>query len=219
MEIITRINWVDVLVLIVVLRISYVAFQEGLSHEIFPLIGTVATLVIALHYYVKIGLLICQNLAKIPVDLANLLSFLVLIIVIGLILKVLRVVLDKVIKITWHPLIERFGGLVFGVLRGSVVASMVLTFIVLMPLSYLQWSVRDRSLVGMHFLRIGPTIYAKVLKALPPAKTKGSSKKSEEVSRDKEDIVRELVSDKSIAPTKAEKAKEKIPEWEKPVRF
>ena len=45
MELITKINWVDVLVAILMLRISYVAFRDGLSHEIFPFIGRILIMI------------------------------------------------------------------------------------------------------------------------------------------------------------------------------
>ena len=164
MEIIRRINWVDVLVVILMIRISYVAFQEGLSHEILPLIGSIIIIIIDLHYYEKIGLFISQNLAILPIELANFLSFLILTIIIGLAFKLLAGILNKVIKVAWHPLIEIFGGVIFGVIRASIVASLILMIIALLPLPYLQWSVRDRSVTGMFFLKIGPSIYEKVSK-------------------------------------------------------
>ena len=197
MEIITKINWVDVLVLIIVLRISYIAFQDGLSHEIFPLIGTVCTLVLSLHYYNKISVFLTTNLAKIPVETANFLSFFVLIIAIGLLFKLIRLIVDKIIKITWNPLIEKFGGLFAGILRALAVASTVLIIIALIPLSYLQWSIRDRSLIGMYFLRIGPAIHEKVFAT-------------------KESMVQEIISTKSRAP-KSNKMNKKTQEWEKPL--
>ena len=209
MEIITKINWVDVLVLIIVLRISYIAFQDGLSHEIFPLLGTVCTLVLSLHYYNKISVFLTTNLVKIPVDMANFLSFLVLIISIGFLFKLIRSILDKVIKITWHPLIEKLGGLFAGILRASMVASTTLIIIALMPLSYLQWSIRDRSLLGMHFLRIGPAIYEKASALLPTIKI-------QKESTSKESMVQDIISSKSIAP-KSKKVNKKTQEWEKPL--
>ncbi len=75
MEILKQINWVDVLAAIIILRISYVAFQDGLSHEIFPLIGIIGTVVLALHYYNKLAIFISQNVLKAPMDLLNFLTF------------------------------------------------------------------------------------------------------------------------------------------------
>jgi len=195
MEILSRFNWVDVLVIIIVFRVSYVAFQDGLSHEIFPLVGAIGTAVLTLHYYHKIALLISQNLVSIPVKIMDFLVFILLIIVIGIIFKLIRVVVDKLIKVTWHPLVEKLGGLFFGVMRASVVASVVLIILALMPIPYLQYSIRDRSLTGMHFLRVAPNIYGKVSAFLPTLTVEGTS-------ADNEGMVRELAADKSIAQKK-----------------
>ncbi len=192
MDIITRLNWVDIFIIIIVMRISYVAFQDGLSHQIFPLIGTVVTAVIALHYYHNIAIFISYNIIKLPVKMLDFLSFVLLLIGVGLIFKVLRGISDKIINVTWHPLVERGGGMLLGFVRSCVVASVILMILALMPLSYLQHSIRDRSLMGMHFLRIVPNIYGKVSRLLPTFKV-------ETKTVDREDIVQKLAADKTIA--------------------
>lgn len=206
MDILRHINWVDVLAVIIIIRISYIAFQDGLSHEIFPVITVVAGIVICLNYYNKIGSYISENLLKMPLPVANFLSFLVLAVGTGLIFKLVRMLLDKIIKVEWHPLIERFGGLVFGIVRAFLVTSLVMMTITLAPFKYLQWSVRDKSVTGMYILRIGPSIYEKISGVLPAAKEGGPA-------LSKEDIINELVSDKTIAPEV--KKKEKKANWEK----
>ncbi|MDP2913169.1 MAG: CvpA family protein [Candidatus Omnitrophota bacterium] len=193
MEIVTKINWVDVLVIIIILRTSYVAFQEGLSHEIFPLLSAIFTVSIALHYYNRIAFYIYQNSIQVPVALLDLIIFISLIVLLGFIFKFTKVILDKIIKVTWHPLIERLGGLIVGALRASITASIVLIIISMMPLPYLSWSVRERSLTGMYFLRIGPDIYERVAAFLPTVKVG-------EALVNKEGLVKKLVSDKPIEP-------------------
>lgn len=207
MDIIQRVNWVDVLVVILMLRMSYVAFQEGLSHVIFPTIAVLLVIIISLHYYQKIGSILSQNLVNIPIEVSNFLSFFTLAIIISLIFKLLRVILEKIIRVEWHPFIERFGGLIVGIVRASLIVSLVLTAIVLVPIRYFQWSIRDRSVAGMHFLRIGPNVYDKVSAFLPTVKIGGS-----EVKR--EDLINSLVSDKSIGK-KAKRKDTKTAEWEK----
>lgn len=208
MEILTKINWVDVLAAIIILRISYVAFQDGLSHEIFPLIGIIGTIVLSLHYYDKLAIFISQNLTNAPIEVLEFLSFLILIISIGLLFKTVRVVLDKIIKVTWHPLIEKFGGLLAGIIRASIVVSTILIILALTPIPYLQWSIRDRSLTGMYFLRIAPAIYEKASIFLPGLKPEGTS-----VSKDS--MTKKLVLDKSLAPQSKKKRETKTAEWEK----
>lgn len=206
MEILTKLNWVDVLIIIIILRISYVAFQDGLSHEVFPLIGTVATTVLALHYYVNISALLSHYLGMSP-NILDILSFIGLLVIIGLIFKFIRTILDKIIKVTWHPLIEKFGGLIVGIGRAFVVASVILIIISLLPLSYMQWSIKDRSVMGMYILKIGPAIYEKVSGFLPTVKIEGRP-------ADSQTLINRIVSYKSLA-AKPAKEKEKVPEWEK----
>jgi uncharacterized membrane protein required for colicin V production len=191
MEILTKINWVDVLIAILILRTAYVSLQDGLSHEILPLIGSVCMLILSLHYYLKIAAFLYEIGFALPREFLNLLSFVTLVICIGILFKFIKALIDKIIKITWHPLIERFGGLIAGVVRGAVLTSTILIIIVLIPLPYLQWSVRDRSLTGVYFLRIGPVIYEKLSAVLPTVKAGGSRVSSNE-------MVKKLVSDKSI---------------------
>jgi uncharacterized membrane protein required for colicin V production len=167
MELITRINWVDILVAILMLRISYVAFRDGLSHEIFPFIGSILIMVLAMRYYTVLGGSISRGMMNMPVELANFLSFLGLVIVLGLLVRLLRVVLDKIVKVQWHPILEKFGGLAVGIMKAYVITCIVLTTLSLMPLSYLSWSIRDRSLTGKYILGARPQIYERAGRFLP----------------------------------------------------
>lgn len=161
MQILSRINWVDILVVILIVRMSYVAFMDGLSHEIFPFLGTIAVFVFSLHYYPRLGSAISQNLGNMQIDISNCISFIILVAVLGLVVRFLKVALDKIVKVQWHPVIEKFGGLVVGILKGYIITAIVLMILTLMPLSYLQWSIKDRSLTGKYILMAGPEVYQK----------------------------------------------------------
>lgn len=210
MDAILRLNWVDVLAVIIILRISYISFQRGLSHEIFPLVVSIVTITLSLRYYTSISFFIKHNMMNINIYVLNFIVFLSLIALLGFIGKFLRAILDMIIKVTWHPLIERFGGLIIGSMRSVVVTSMVLIAIALVPVSYLQWSIRDRSLTGMYFLRVGPAIYEKLSVFLPAVKV-------ERAPVSQEAIVSALVSDKSIsqAPANAGKSTNNKSEWDR----
>jgi len=189
MEIIRQINWVDIVVLILIVRTTYVALQHGLTHEVFPLIGSIAMLLVSLRYYSGLGLAISKTLFNLPLALSNFFSFLILIIGLGLLCKLVNTILAKLVKVEWHPLIERFGGFVTGLLRGSIIAGITLTVLALLPIPYLQSSIRDRSLIGMSFLRIGPDIYDKTIEFLPFAATKDSK-------IEREELIEKIASDK-----------------------
>ncbi|OGW92533.1 MAG: hypothetical protein A3G36_06060 [Omnitrophica bacterium RIFCSPLOWO2_12_FULL_45_13] len=203
MEIISKINWVDVLVAIIMIRMSYVAFREGLSHEIFPFIGSVVIAMVSLHYYMRIGSFISQNVASIPAEISNFFSFLVLVVVVGLAVKLLGKLPEKILKVEWHPIIEKFGGLVVGMMRAYIITGVVLMILALMPLSYLQWSIRDKSLIGKYVLMAGPEIYSRLSRFLPTIK-------AGEPALTKDTIAKNLMSDKSISP-KSNKKEKNVP--------
>ena len=206
MDIILRLNWIDVIVIFIMLRTSYVAFVDGLSHEIFPLIGAVSVLILSLHYYNILALFISRHILQVNTAVAVFFSFLALVIIIGLVFRLLRGLVDAIIKVSWHPALEKFGGLVVGVMRASVVASTTLIILALLPLPYIQWSIREKAVTGMYFLRIGPEIYLKTAALLP-----GGSK-----TVTKESLISDIVSDKFVYTEKI-KALDS-PDWEKEVR-
>ena len=67
----------------------------------------------------------------------------------------------------FYPLAEKFGGLIFGLLRASVIVSIVLTIMSLTPFSYLRYSIEERSLSGPYFLKVVPGISGKVAWVFP----------------------------------------------------
>ena len=170
MELIARINWVDVLVVILMLRISYVAFRDGLSHEIFSFLGSVLIVILVMRYYAVFGSFISRNTMNMPAELSDFLSFIILVAASGFLVRLLRIMLDKVLKIQWHPMIEKLGGLAVGMMKAYIVTGIVLMALDLMPLSYLQRSIRDKSLTGKYFLAAAPRIYNRLEVFLPAAK-------------------------------------------------
>jgi uncharacterized membrane protein required for colicin V production len=134
-------------------------------------------LVFSLHYYKIIALFFKNGGLNLPIEILNLAGFIILAVCIGILFRLVKAVIDKIIKVSWHPLIEKFGGLLAGVVRGAVLACIVLTIIVLIPLPYLQWSVRDRSMTGIYFLHIGPEIDKDTHKILPNPAIKKAFKK------------------------------------------
>lgn len=191
MEILSKINWVDILIAIVMLRVSFLAFQKGLSHEIFPLFGSILMVGVTLRYYLTLAGLVGTYVLKLPPDILNLLSFAAILTATGVICKIVGSLLDKIITVTWHPFIEKFGGLLIGVIKASIMASIVVIILTLIPLSYLQRSVRDKSLMGMRVLRIGTNIYAQVSRFLPAIKVEKAVAHTDE-------LVRRLAEDKTV---------------------
>lgn len=190
MDIIAKINWIDIVIVTILIRVCYVALEDGLSHEIFPLIGSALTAAISLQYYHNLASFI-KNLLNLPITILDLTAFLLLVIGVGLLFKFARALVDLMMKVTWNPLLEKSGGMICGILRGSVIVSLLLITLSLAPLSYMQHSIRDRSLTGMFFLKIAPAIHARLAWMLPTISI-------EDKTGTVDSLVQAIVSDKSL---------------------
>lgn len=170
MDIITRINWVDVVIAVIALRIVYTAFADGLSHQIFPFLGSIAMAVLGLRYYTVLGSFISRVTGGIPLRFSEFIAFIMIVTALAFAIRFIKKVIDIIVKVEWHPLIERFGGIIAGIGRAYLIVSIVLIILVLAPVPYLQSSVIERSLMGRHILMGGAEVYEKASAVIPALK-------------------------------------------------
>lgn len=160
-EILSRINWVDIVILILLFRISYVGFNRGLGSEIIPFLGILIALIVSLHYYSKWGNFITKH-TPIPIAFSQLLSFLGLIFVIKYIFHLLEsLIAGKLVTINIASLYDNIGGLIIGAIRGILLVSLVLIALDIVPFDYIDYSINKKSLMGRKFLSIGRLVHKK----------------------------------------------------------
>ncbi len=154
-------NWVDIFVVIIILRIGYVALRNEFPAELFKLLGTVLAAYFALHYYTGFS----DYLAGRPV-IKNLIGgylnflFLILLAIIGYaIFVLLRSVFYRFIKMQAEPGLNKWGSLVLGLARGILVLSLVMYIFVASPLAYLKNSVSS-SYSGKYLFQVAPRVYS-----------------------------------------------------------
>lgn len=160
-DILSQINWIDIFVVIILFRICYIAARTGLPVEIFKFAGIILSVYLALHYYLLLGGFIYEKsgLKNISADLLNSLAFLVLAISGYLVFILLRIVFYRFIKMDATPQLHRWGGFVLGVMRGFILASIILFLFIISPGSYFRESV-NKSYSGKSLVNISPTVYS-----------------------------------------------------------
>lgn len=179
-EYILKINWVDIIILILLLRTSYVGFIQGLSYEILTLIGIITAVVLAIHNYKHVGRFFINHL-NLPVEFSNFLSFLILVFGVIVIFRYIRNIFYRYAKLEIFPTLEKFGGLIFGFIRGCIFASLVLLILSLMPNDYIRKSIHEGSLGGTLFLKVAPTCYEHSIGLFPKYKNVEKTKIVEEM--------------------------------------
>lgn len=156
-----RINWVDIIAVILLIRVSYISLKTGLITEIFKLLGTVCAIFLACHYYVRASIFLNLYLpfkGEAGVNFLNFFTFSVLFLLGYFFFVIIRLVLTIFIKMEVIPQLNRWGGLILGVVRWSLSVSLLLFAINISNISYFRNSLSN-SFSGLSFFKLTPKTY------------------------------------------------------------
>lgn len=162
-DIIKQFNWIDILVIIILFRISYISVKTGVPVEFFKLLGMLATIYLSLHYYTTLADWVVQRTPlakeKAPLEFLDFVSFLFLAIVGYFIFISLRIVFSRFIRMEAAPNLNRFAGLALGIARGFLLAGLIIFMLVISSSSYLRNSVIN-SYLGKRMFKVAPNTYS-----------------------------------------------------------
>jgi uncharacterized membrane protein required for colicin V production len=161
-----RVNWVDILTVILLLRTCYIGARTGLSEEVFRMVGVLLGLYVSMGFYSPFGSRINSGLS-LPQDLVDGVSFLILILLSMLSLKLVAIGVTKVVKLAFADKINQWGGFVSGLLRGAILLSLLFMLFGILKVDYLVKSVEERSLTGPYIEKIAPYAYQVVARNSP----------------------------------------------------
>ncbi|MFA5144947.1 MAG: CvpA family protein [Candidatus Omnitrophota bacterium] len=163
LEIIQQINWLDIFIIILLFRISYIAAKTGVPVESFKLLGTVVSIYLALHYYTNLSDLLTQraslNKERVPLEFIDFLSFVSLAAAGYLIILSFRVAFARFIKMEATPNLNRWLGLALGVIRGLLLVSLITFTLAISSSGYLKKSVAN-SYFGRRLFNTAPEAYS-----------------------------------------------------------
>lgn len=163
LEVIKQFNWVDILLVILLIRICYISFKNGLSVELFKLLGTIAAIYLALHYYTALSDWVMMSLAvvkeKMPIDFLDFLSCFFIAAVGYLIFVELRIFFYRFINIEAAPRLNHWGGLLLGIGRGVLLVGLIMYLLAISSITYLNRSVRN-AYYGSRFFKVAPKMYS-----------------------------------------------------------
>jgi uncharacterized membrane protein required for colicin V production len=157
-EVFQKINWVDILVIILLIRTSYIGAHAGLSVEIFKIIGILTGLYLSIKYYSTIGALLTSKVV-LPPNISESATFLILILLSILTLKLVELGLTGIVKLKFADKLNKWGGFAVGLVRGLVISSLIFIFFTLTQADYLVKSIDERSITGPYIGKIAPFIY------------------------------------------------------------
>lgn len=137
-------NFLDIVIVLIALRICYIAFQMGLAVEFFKLMGIIFGVYVALHYYTSlsdmIGRLVMPK--EMPLEFLDFIVFLMLATGGYLGFVVLRSLFYRFIKLEAVPKLNQFGGLILGIIRVFFTVGLLTYTLMISSVKYLNDAVK-----------------------------------------------------------------------------
>ena len=125
-------NWVDLLMLAILIRIVYIGVQAGVVMEMFKLLGALLTTFVCFHYYSAVARFII-HITKAPWgNIVEVLSFVLLWALMFVVCKLIRDGLFILFSIEAKSIVDKWGGALLGIGRFFIIGSMTM-FLLLMP--------------------------------------------------------------------------------------
>lgn len=158
-ELLSRVNWVDLFALILLLRIGYVSSCIGVGKQILPLILSVLILVIILYNYSGIAYFLITRFSISP-PLCIFLSYLFVtslsFVIYGIIARITGFFLPQLEIAVMN--VEKALGAVIGVTRAVIIIGLILIGFALAPFRPLENSVKN-SCLAVFFINADLAIY------------------------------------------------------------
>ncbi|MFA5059025.1 MAG: CvpA family protein [Candidatus Omnitrophota bacterium] len=156
-EIIKSLNWIDILVGLIAVRIIYIGIKNGFVTELFKLLAVVSSIFISLHYYTKLADFLNEKI-HLSLSVAEFIAFGSLWVIVMVVFKFLRDGFLMLLHIEAHSVLDRWGGLVLSVVRALLLCSLTLLFLTVTGVEYFKKNI-DKSLTGERLLSLSPKIY------------------------------------------------------------
>lgn len=168
------INWVDFLIIGLILRACYIGIKTGIGIELFKLFSLWLVTAIAFHIYTTpLSDMLNEKLPALPLDAGDCFVFVALVVIITLIIRIVRESFFLLIKIEAKNVLDKWMGLAIGLLRGLWMASIMLFIMVISTVQYLEISAKS-SLFGHKLVYFAPTIYKASYEGLVSRFTSGN---------------------------------------------
>lgn len=151
-------NWIDIILLILLVASIIVGSKKGLIRELMALAVLTATVIMSVNYIDIIAVKIYEMLGGSPLVTA-ILSFIVLLAIIYAVFKLLGIVFYRVANLQKLGKKDQLGGAFVGAIRGWVIISFVVFMAFLMPMPDRFYDDFGESFLGPSFARTLPLLY------------------------------------------------------------
>jgi len=162
------INILDIIVLIILIWFAGHGLVYGLIRSVFNLVGVIAALFVAT-LWLPIVSNFLKNHLPLPETQIGFISFVLIFIAVVVGFRLSAKILHEGLKIVLLGWINRVGGLLFGFLKGALLASGLLWLIGLFPLSESIQKMQEDSVLSSRIKPVLPLVYDGIVTIFPSA--------------------------------------------------
>jgi len=161
MSFLKHFNWVDILVVVVLIRIVLMGLAHGIAFELLKLLGTLTGIHLCFHYYSGAASAVhgFGAFKAVPLPVVTICLYVLLFFIGYGAFLLLRLGLKRFITMEVVPEVSKWGGCALSFLRSFFVISPVLYACLLLPGDYFPKSLQ-RSLSGPALVRVAPSTYS-----------------------------------------------------------
>ncbi len=162
LEIIQQLNWIDVVIIAIMLRALYIGLKRGCVNEILQLLAILAAILVVFHYYPFCARFL-ENKVFFKTEIAKCSTFLALWMAVALVATFARSGFYLIFKIEAKSFFDKLGGLLIAIVRGALIASMILFLLTLTGSKYLDRNIQG-SYLSPRITSLAPDVYRFVFK-------------------------------------------------------
>ncbi len=183
-------NWVDLVVLFLILGGTVYGVKRGLIREVMSILGLVVGIVLAIHHHDAVAMTFLSKMKASPL-FVSFLSFVIVLGVSYLGFKLLGFALARAASVNQLGSVDKFGGALVGAAKAWIVVGFILLLLFYLPLPDGVMQAVDSSFIAPAMLGTMPVIYegtkmfhpsgSNFLAKLKTPLTRQTSKKAEQI--------------------------------------
>jgi len=162
-------NIIDICILVILGFFGIKGLIRGIILEVFTLIGLLIGYILALREMSTVTGFVVKYIA-IPELIMNSLAFLIIFLAVIFVFRWLAGLLRKFAEWSLIVWVDKIGGLAFGVFKGSLIASLVILLISLLPVPEKVQQVQDKSVLFKPVRAVAPAVFNLFEKTFPETK-------------------------------------------------
>jgi len=161
--ILSRVNWIDIFALILLIKITYASLRIGVGKQILPGVLLLLIVLATFYGYNRMAIFLV-NKFSFSASLAKFICYLFLLIICSILYRVI----GRISKIFFSSEesetlgIEKAGGVILGIFRTTLILGLIFTCIMLAPFEFTEKAVTE-SLSGPMVIEINLNIYCSVM--------------------------------------------------------